>query len=329
MTTLRTLWPLGLLAGFMAGLPLWAPHRHLPFLTGAYRYPPVAESLPNSSIETAFVSWVDPDAPGHIKELLDRARHRRSLAMVSLEPFADPSRADGNRTLVEDTVRGIYQPRLRTILQALCRPDQPVLLRFAHEMDHTGQYPWSVRRGDDYVRLYRAVWGEAQQPRCRRVHWVWSPSGNGDARPFWPGADAVDLIGVSVYSSPRWQANGHLRSFAEVYEQRRWLHLHFRKPLLVAEMGVSGTPLQQRRWLESARAAITRYPELIGWVYFSAPQPHWIPIRTGHEDWSLSSADLDLVSSFQPSTAFHCHLLDVFSTSLHQKFCPLRPPGSV
>jgi beta-mannanase len=328
MKRLRTLWPLGLLAGFATGLPFWISHRHLPFFTGAYRYPPVAESLPNSSIETAFVSWVDPDAPGQIQQLLGRAKRRRSLALVNLEPFADPSKADADRTLVKDTVQGTYQPRLNKILKALCKPDQPVLLRFAHEMDHTGQYPWAVQRGEDYVRLYRAVWAQAQKPDCQRVHWVWSPSGNGDARPFWPGADAVDLIGVSVYTSPRWQDNGRLRSFAEVYEERRWLHQHFQKPLLVAEMGVSGTALQQRRWLASARAVLTRYPELIGWVYFSAPQPNWIPLKTGHENWSLSPADLSLVSSFQPSNALHCQFLHAFTPSLHQKLCPLRPPAS-
>ena len=329
MTTLRTLWPLGLLAGFMAGLPFWSPQHQLAFFTGVYRYPPVADSLPNSSIETAFVSWVDPNAPVQIRDLLDRAKRRRSLAMLSLEPFADPARPNGQRTLVNDVVLGAYQPQLTAVLKVLCRPDQPVLLRFGHEMDNTGQYPWSVRRGSDYVRLYRVVWAQAQQPQCRRLHWVWSPAGNGDARPFWPGADAVDLIGVSVYSSPRWHANGQLHSFAEVYERRRWLHLQFHKPLLVAEMGVSGTPAQRRRWLEAARTAIPRYPELLGWVYFSAPQPRWIPLPTGHEDWSLPAADLGLVSSFQPSKAFHCQLLHAFPSFVRQKLCPLRPPGSV
>lgn len=110
MTTLRTLWPLGLLAGFMAGLPFWMPQRPVAFLTGAYRYPTVADSLPNSSIETAFVSWVDPTAPEQIDALLDRAKRRRSLAMLSLEPFADPARPNGQRTLVDDVVQGAYRP---------------------------------------------------------------------------------------------------------------------------------------------------------------------------------------------------------------------------
>jgi endoglucanase len=321
---LQRLWPLGLLLGFVAGLPLWSAQRSLSFFSGAYRNPELDKPLPHSSIESTFVSWLDPQAPLLIASLLERARQRRSLALVTLEPFPDPSRPQSDRTLVRDVIRGDYNQRIKAVLEPLCRPEQPVLLRFAHEMDNIGQYPWSVSRGHDYVRLYRAVWAQAWHPRCRRLHWVWSPAGNGNSGVFWPGGDVVDLIGVSVYSSPRWSHNGELRSFAQIYEQRRWLHLQFRKPLLVAEMGVSGSDRQRRRWLMDARDVIRRYPELIGWVYFSAPQPMWMPLATGHEDWSLSSQLLDLVTSPQPSFAFHCQFLHVSLPVLHQKLCRPR-----
>ena len=328
MKRLQRLWPLGLLLGFVAGLPLWSTQRSLTFFSGAYSYPGLDKPLPHSSIESAFVSWIDPHAPQHITSLLERARQRRSLALVTLEPFPDPSRPQSDRTLVADVIRGDYNQRIKAVLEPLCRPEQPVLLRFAHEMDNTGQYPWSVNRSEDYVRLYRSVWAQARRPQCRRLHWVWSPAGNRKSGAFWPGGDAVDLIGVSVYSSPRWSQNGELRSFAQVYEQRRWLHLQFRKPLLVAEMGVSGSDQQRRRWLMDAREAIRRYPELIGWVYFSAPQPTWIPLSTGHEDWSLSSQLLDLVTSPQPSSVFPCNFLHVSLPVLHQKVCSPRKARS-
>jgi len=43
MPRLRHFWPLGLLVGFVAALPLWSATRSLPFLSGVYRYPPVAQ----------------------------------------------------------------------------------------------------------------------------------------------------------------------------------------------------------------------------------------------------------------------------------------------
>jgi len=321
---LQRLWPLGLLLGFVAGLPLWFIQRNSTFLSGAYRYPELDKPLIHSSIESTFVSWVDPKAPQYITSFLDRARQRRSLALITLEPFPDPSRPQSDRTLVRDVIRGDYSQRIKAVLDPLCRPEQPVLLRFAHEMDNTGQYPWSVARGDDYVRLYRAVWAQARHPQCQRIHWVWSPAGNAASDLFWPGGDAVDLIGISVYSSPRWSHNGQLSSFAQVYERRRWLHRQFRKPLLVAEMGVSGTDQERRRWLLDAREAIRRYPELIGWVYFSAPQPSWIPLATGHEDWSLSPQLLGLVTSPHPSFSFHCQFLHFSLPVLHRKICLIR-----
>lgn len=324
MPRLQHLWPLGLLVGFVAALPLWSAKSSLAFLTGVYRYPPVAQPVPHSSIEAAFVSWVDPSAVQQIQQLLFRAERRRALPLLTLEPFADPAIANGERTLVRDVEQGRYKARLAAVLDQLCRRQQPVLLRFAHEMDHTGQYPWSLAKGADYVRLYRSVWAQAQQPRCRRLHWVWSPAGNGDPRAFWPGADAVDLIGVSVYSSPRWQSDGSLRSFAEIYDQRRWLHLHYRKPLLIAEMGVSGSGEQRRRWLREARSAVARYPELLGWVYFSAPQPRWIPLPTGHEDWTLPALALPLVVAPPELRSPACTFLDVSVPPFARQLCP--PP---
>ena len=158
MKRLSHWWPLGLLVGFAAGLPLWSSQRSLTFFTGAYRYPQGAQPLSRSSLETIFVSWMDPTAPAQISSVLERARARRSLALITVEPFPDPSRAGADRTLVGDVIRGEYNQRIKALLAPLCRPEQPVLLRFAHEMDNTGQYPWAVSRGDDYVRLYRAVW---------------------------------------------------------------------------------------------------------------------------------------------------------------------------
>jgi endoglucanase len=289
-------WPLGLLVGFLAGHRIWLSETRLNFLTGVYHYPEVAESLPHSTIETAFVNWVDPIAPQQIAQVLQRAKQRRSLPLITLEPFADPALPNGNQTLVNDVIRGLYQHHLRASLAELCRLDQSVLLRFAHEMDHTGQYPWSVEKGPEYVRLYRSVWSTAQASGCRRLHWVWSPAANGDPRQFWPGGDAVDLIGVSVYTSPRWNKNGKLSSFKDMYEHRRWLFNLYQKPILIAEMGVSGELEQRKTWLIEARSALKHYPELIGWVYFSAPQPRWIPLPTGHEDWSLPLPELQLVS---------------------------------
>lgn len=327
MKCLKRLWPLGLALGLVAGVPFWFSQRRVLFYSGVYRYPHVDEPLPHSSIDAAFVSWVDPKAPQQIISLLDQARARKSLALITLEPFPDPSLPRSDRSLLRDVIEGRYNRHIKAVFEPLCAQERPVLLRFAHEMDNAGQYPWSVGNGEDYIRFYRSVWAQARQPRCRHLHWVWSPAGNDHSASFWPGSDAVDLIGISVYSSPRWSPDGQLRDFAQVYEQRRWLYRRFRKPMLVAEMGVSGADEGRRRWLIDARHAIRHYPELLGWVYFSAPQPTWISLPEGHEDWSLPPTLLHLITVAKSSQSFHCRLLHASLFVLHQEFCQPRPAG--
>lgn len=322
-------WPLGLLLGFGLGIAQWPLRREGALLSGLYSYPEPVHVQPHSTLEPAFVSWLDPAAPDRLTALLARARQRRSLPLVTLEPFEDPAAgAAGALPLDRAVEQGRYDHRLLPLLERLCRPDQPVLLRFAHEMDQRAQYPWAFRDGRQYIRLYRAVWSRAQQPRCRQLQWIWSPAGGGDPRPFWPGGDAVDLIGISVFSAPRWSASGEPSSFAALVERRRWLYRLYAKPMLIAEMGISAAPDAQRRWLLAARRALVRYPELVGWVYFDAPQPRAMPLPGGPLDWSLPPAARALVTAPLPRRSVVCELLDVSSTPAGLRLCPALVPDA-
>jgi hypothetical protein len=47
------------------------------------------------------------------------------------------------------------------------------------------------------------------------------------------------------------------------------------KPLVVCEMGASiHDPAAKLRWITEARAAVARYPRLVGVVWFDARNPH-------------------------------------------------------
>lgn len=266
-----------------------------PLLLGLYE--PVATSIQQAAfdVEAKFFDWNDKRLRGHIREFLDRSRRQGRLPLLTLEPF--PHRVgeggEDDHGLIADVMAGKYDGVIDDLSVILSEEPAPVLLRFAHEMDIVGQYAWSFENPEHYIRLYRYVHDRLNARPLPHVRWVWSPAGTQKADLYWPGAAYVDVIGVSVYASRAWTPDRRLRSFAEVLAERRWLQRRFRRPLLVAEAGVSGSEADQWQWLQAALATLEESPEVCGLVYFHAPQPLWMPLPTGHEDWQLAQRPLE------------------------------------
>jgi beta-mannanase len=257
-------------------------------------YEPVATAAQRRSfdLEVLFLDWNDPHAVPQLQDFLARARQQQRLPLLTLEPF--PNRADGrtNRDLLGDVLSGRHDAAISSIARTLAAHPGTVLLRFAHEMDKPGQYPWGYADSSRYLRLYHYVYDKVATERPTNLRWVWSPAGNSRADRYWPGDPYVDLIGLSIYASRAWTPDRSLEGFAEQLEKKRWLQQRFGRPLLVAEAGVSGSPADQQGWLREALASLPRFPEVCGLVYFHAPQPRWMPLPTGHEDWQLHSSVL-------------------------------------
>lgn len=87
-----------------------------------------------------------------------------------------------------------------------------VYLRIFHEMNLTGQYPWSVYKGDRYrntpaqlTEAWRHIVGRFQAAGVTNVRWVFNPGGDLTNNPLpagaYPGDDVVDYIGLDVYDT--------------------------------------------------------------------------------------------------------------------------------
>jgi beta-mannanase len=259
-----------------------------PLLFGIYEPLPSAVQRAPLTMAAHFLDWAEPDTPVVLAELLAQARQSNRLPMITLEPFHDRRLSSYQRiNLDQEVLAGSYDAALDAIADVIRADGLPVLLRIGHEMEIPNQYPWSWSDPQRFIRLYRYVHRRFASQDTQNVRWVWSPAGNANAREYWPGSDTVDLIGVSVYATRSWNPNGEIQSFRSIYGGRRWLHETFRKPLLVAEMGIGGSPEDQKVWLQDAIAAHANFPELCAMVYFHAPQPLWMPLPSGPEDWSL------------------------------------------
>jgi beta-mannanase len=264
---------------------------HSPLL-GLYEPSPSAAQKGSMDLAATFFNWNDPDLLDQVEEFLAQARTQRRLPLLTLEPFPDKAAGRRDADLLPDVVAGRYDATLQALGDVLAKEPGPVLLRFGHEMDITGQYAWSYENPAQYIQLYRSVFHRINAQRLPQVRWVWSPAGSPTAHQFWPGDAHVDLIGISIYASRAWTSDGSLQGFAEQLAEKNLLHRRFRRPLLVAETGVSGSAAEQRRWLAAALESLPQFPEVCGLVYFHAPQPSWMPLPSGHENWQLQGESL-------------------------------------
>lgn len=259
---------------------------------GLYEYQPTPAQDGKFDLSVGFFNWNDPNLLLQVKAFLSESRQQRRVPLLNLEPFAAPNAGQAGADLLNEVRRGRYDQRLRALGDVLAADPSMLLLRFGHEMDKTGQYSWSFTDPEDYISLYRYVYDALNGSDIPHVRWVWSPAGSPQAYRFWPGHSYVDLIGISAYASRAWRVDRSLESFSEILERNRWLQRRFGRPLFIAEAGVSGSAADQQRWLQDAFRVMAQSPEVCGLVYFQAPQPSWMPLPTGHEDWRLKQGPL-------------------------------------
>jgi len=205
--------------------------------------------------------YVRQDRPDLLVEALARTRGRRTL-LVTVEPFP-PERSTEN--VLEVIAEGRRDEEIRRLARAAgdAKP-QPLLLRWGHEMELDNLYPWSDRDPRTYRAAYRRVVELFRKEGASNVRWVWSPAGEPEAAPYYPGDDVVDYVGLTVLGDAGWDAifGRPPRSFADLLAPKYEVVAGFGKPILIAELGVSGTPARQREWLLAAGAALKNSPRL-------------------------------------------------------------------
>jgi cellulose synthase (UDP-forming) len=212
------------------------------------------------------------------------------IPLVTIEPF--PAQG-GNSPVLEDIAQGATDDQLVALARVVVDASpQTVLVRWAHEMDLYGLYPWSVKDPAQYRAAYRHVVSIFRQHGATNVLWVWSPSGNSGARPYYPGADVVDYVGMTVLGDEQWDQillDQSARSFAQLMAPKYPEVAVYGKPIIIAELGVSGTPEHQREWLASAARALADFPNISVISYYdfvNAPNNH----MATQPDWRIPPA---------------------------------------
>jgi beta-mannanase len=230
--------------------------------------------------------YVRQDNPGELAAALKHAQNRHTL-MVTIEPYL-PS---GDRAPVLDRIeQGQMDSQVRLLARTIAHSaPQAVLVRWGHEMELSGLYPWAANDPQLYRAAFRRVVSIFRAEGAANASFVWSPAGNDDADAYYPGDDVVDYVGVTVLGDEQWDEDSGAspQSFTDLFAPRYARMAGYGKPIVVAELGVSGTSERQALWLEQANQSVDQFPLLRALVYFNAKNP-WPGAMDVAPDWRVS-----------------------------------------
>jgi hypothetical protein len=191
---------------------------------------------------------------------------------------------------------GAFDAYIRAWASAAVATGEPLLVRFGHEMNGTW-YPWDVgingNTPGDYVSAYRHVRAVFTAAGATNVSWVWSPnvlwrtgSSPDDA---YPGADAVDFIGVDGYNAGTAAPGGTWSSPQAVFgvTLAALSQLPGSKPVLITETASSELGGDKAGWIHDLLGFLAAQRSVVGLV--------WSEYR-GRADWPIETSPASLAA---------------------------------
>lgn len=264
---------------------------------GIYDHTNQYSDLTKIAIQHEYLGWNNYNSRFTLPQLQKIVDNQRKL-LVTLEPWPIYSDISDSSTLFDDIVSGKYDSKIKEICTDLDRLGQ-LWLRWGHEMDlGAGRYTWSGGEPQKYVEAYRHF-NITCKTVAPKIEYVWSPAGNEGLNAFYPGGDYVDFVGISLYNYPEWQSQqtNEASSFREFFYPKYNLVKKYKKPVMIAELGVAGTAEFQKKWLIDAFDQFSSFPLLRQVIYFNAVDHPgvWgedLPVP----DWRLSRETVEVMA---------------------------------
>lgn len=240
-------------------------------------------------IEHLFLPWQDVFLPS-LDEADAYARTRNRALLVTIEPWTW-TRDERNTpaTLRQGIADGTYDANMAAICGRIATLQSPVTVRWGHEMEVTdGQFIWANWNPDTYVAAYRRMITVCREA-APGITVMWSPLGEEGMEDYYPGDSFVDLVGISVFGLQAYDRLevGRDRGYREIFQPRYDRAAAFGKPVVVAELGYSGSADYVAAWEAEVRQARPEAPALAGVVYFNQKEVYPWPRDLGLPDWRI------------------------------------------
>ncbi len=244
------------------------------------------------AIEHIFIAWYGRDVRELPRKLAEADRMGRTM-MVTVEPYMKPEDWNaGGKNLFKDIVNGRFDGEIESVCSQFARFKGRLLVRWGHEMEAvTGRYPWARKDNEGFKSAFRHFVTQCRH-HAPRVAFVWSPRGEENLADYYPGDEWVDYVGVSLWALQKMDIDyfGGSRKFLETFREKYNRVSVFSKPVIIAELGVSGDDRYRQLWFSSLFNAIAEPPvfeKLQAVVYFNDKEPDSWPQGYGSPDWRI------------------------------------------
>lgn len=279
------------LAGIAAALALpslAAPPGPMPY--GAYDPGGDYTNDPDLTIEHIFLPWEDVALTSLLEADIYALERGRAL-MITIEPWTWTRDERNTPEFLRNGIeQGYYDANMRGICTVINTLQSPVSVRWGHEMENPdGQFIWGDWDPEDYIAAFRRM-VEICREEAPRINVIWSPNGLENTEDYYPGDDYVDLVGLSIFGYEPWERAilGRTQTFTEILTERYARVAGFNKPVVVAEVGYSGSAEYVAQWDGEVRQARPDMPLLVGVVYFDQTEVYPWPNDFGLPDWRLN-----------------------------------------
>ncbi len=266
-----------------------APPGTLPF--GVYDPDGQFTNDKDVTIEHVFLPWEDVNLASLLEADVYALERARAL-VITVEPWTWTRDERNTADFLWNGIRqGYYDANMKAVCDVIGSLQSPVSVRWGHEMEtDDGQFIWSAWQPENYISSFRRM-AEICRAGAPNVQIIWSPIGLDNASDYYPGDEYVDLIGLSIFGYEAWETAilGGPQDYADVLTQRYDEVKEFNKPVVVAEVGYTGSQAYVDAWEAKVREARPDLPLLIGAVYFNQKEVYPWPNDFGYPDWRIDT----------------------------------------
>jgi hypothetical protein len=218
-----------------------------------------------------YSAWGDQ----YEQELVQNAWDYGAVAYIAWEPF---------ETSLKDIASGKEDKYIREYARSVRELNLPVAISWAHEMNGFW-YPWGTKKTTpaEFTAAYKHIHDLFGEEGATQVIWVWSPNvinpmPKVKLKPYWPGDDYVDWVGVIGY----YAAHGP-STYKSLYgSTMTQIRTFTKKPFIIAETAAQAGERKPADIKDLLQGTAKR-DDVIGFVWFNYDK---------ETDWRISSGPL-------------------------------------